>query len=204
MKHILLILIMCLTVGQIQSQKDPEKLKSKIDSLKKLGRDALIELAEKKYAEQGFDAKGYDRIVVKAFDDRLVVEFGLSVTLIDGSCFYDHYSIALAGSGTGGGIQGDCDQPKYHKFSDKEKKKVQFVFDAINRSDEIGHMKDNKIPGDAHMTITEKMTYYYVEMSDWSTYSHYEVNKLTGKISNAGHKHYARDREEKDDFEIIK
>lgn len=204
MKHIVLILIMCLTVGQIQSQKDPEKLKLKIDSLKKLGRDRLIELAVKKYAEQDFDANGYDRIVVKAFDDKLIVEFGLSITLIDGRCFYDHVSVALAGGGTGSGIQGDCDQPRYHKFTDKEKKKVQFVFDSINKSDEIGHMQDHKIPAGAHMTITEKMTHYYVEMSDWSTYSHYEINKLTGKISNAGHKHYARSDEPKDDFEVIK
>ena len=55
------------------------------------------------------------------------------------------------------------------------------------------------------MTINEHLTYYYVENSSWSTYSHYKVDKLTGKISEAGHKHYARNgEEEKEDYEVIK
>jgi hypothetical protein len=194
-----LILLFCSTLS---AQTNPGKVKAKIDSLKKLGRDSLIKLAVAK--EKGLDAKGYDRIVVKAYEDKLVVEFSLSVKLVDGSCYYDQVWVALVGSGTGRGIQGDCNETKYHKFSAKEKKKVQFVFDAINKSDEIGHMKDNAIPAGAHMTITEKLTCYLVEMSDWSTHSEYKVDKLTGKISNASHKHYAHSDEEKDDFEIVK
>jgi hypothetical protein len=204
MKHVVFMMMMCCLAGTTISQKDPGKLKAKVDSLKKLGRDALIKLAAEKQSAEGFDPKGYDRVLVKAFEDKLIVEFGLSVKLIDGACYYDQVWVALAGSGSGGGIQGDCDKPKYHAFTEKEKKKVRFVFDAINKSDEVGHLKDNKIPADSHMTITEKMTHYYVEMSDWSTYSHYEVNKLTGKISNANHKHYAHSDNEKDDFEIVK
>jgi hypothetical protein len=203
-KQILFIIAICCLAGNIFPQKDPEKLKAKVDSLKKLGREALIKLAADKKSVEGFDPKGYDRILVKAFEDKLIVEFGLSITLIDGTCYYDRVWVALAGSGSGEGVQGDCDKPKYHSFTDKEKKKIRSVFDAINKSDEIGHLKDNKIPADSHMTITEKMTHYYVEMSDWSTYSHYEVNKLTGKISNANHKHYAHSDNEKDDFEILK
>jgi hypothetical protein len=189
----ILLLFFC---GTLSAQK------AKVDSLKKLGRDSLIKLAAAK--EKGLDPKGYDRILVKAYEDKLIVEFSLSVKLTDGSCYYDHVSVALVGSGTGRGIQGDCNETKFHTYSSKEKKKIQAVFDAINKSDEVGHMKDNKIPGDAHMTITEKLTYYYVEMSDWSTFSHYKIDKLTGKISDANHKHYAHSGEEKDDFEIVK
>lgn len=204
MKHILFILLMCANVLTITSQKDPEKLKAKIDSLKKLGRDSLIRIAARNQYEQGLDPKGYDRIVVKAYEDKLVVEFGLSVTLIDGSCFYDHVTVSLAGGGGGRGIKGDCNEPKYHKFTDKEKKKIQFVFDSINKSDEIGHLKDNKVGDGNTMTITEKLTHYFVEVSSWSTYSHYEVNKITGKITIANHKHYAHSGDEKEDYEVIK
>ncbi|MBK7310610.1 MAG: hypothetical protein KBG47_09580 [Bacteroidia bacterium] len=199
MKSKLSIILLCLCQSFLFAQE-----KAKIDSLKKLGRDSLIKLAVYKVNESAFDPKGYDRVVVKAYKDRLVVEFALSVVLIDGSCYYHHYSVALAGSGTGGGIQGSCDEPKYHKFTGKEKKKIQFVFDAINKSDEIGHLKDNKIDDGNTMTITEKLTSYYVEMDDWSTHSYYEVNKISGKISNANHKHYARNHDEKPEYEIIK
>lgn len=203
MKHIFFILTMCFTTKKLYSQKYPEEINSKIDSLKKLGRDALVKMASEKKANDGFDANGYDRIEVKAYKDKLVVEYKLSVKLVDGSCYYDQVWVALVGSGGGASIEGDCDDPKYHAFTDKEKKKVQFVFDSIDKSDEIGHLKGQKIPAGTHMTITEKVTYYYVEMSDWSTYSHYEVNKFNGKISNAAYKHYARSEELKDDFEII-
>ncbi len=193
------IILLCLSHSFLFSQE-----KAKIDSLKKLGRDSLIKLAISKVYEPGLDPKGYDRITVKVYKDKLVVEFALSVVLIDGSCYYDHYSVALVGSGTGGSIQGSCDEPKYHKFTSKEKKKIQFVFDAINKSDEVGHLKDNKIDDGNRMTITEKLTYYYVEMDDWSTHSYYEINKVTGKISNANHKHYARSHDEKPEYEIVK
>ncbi|MDZ4664822.1 MAG: hypothetical protein SGJ15_08105 [Bacteroidota bacterium] len=205
MKHIIYILLMCSIANVTFSQnKEDHNLKHKIDSLKKLGRDSLIKLAVTKVYEQGLDPKGYDRIFVKAYKDKLVVEFALSVVLIDGSCYYNNYSVALAGSGTGGSIQGECDEPTYHKSTNKEKKKIQFVFDAINKSNEIGHLKDNKIDDGNRMTITEKLTYYYVEMDDWSTHSYYEVNKVTGKISNANHKHYDRSHDEEPEYEIVK
>lgn len=205
MKHFVFVLACCVMCLKVSAQKDPERWSVKIDSLKKLGRDSLIKLAAAKEKEDGFDASGYDRVEVKAYKDRLVVDFSLSVTLKDGSCFYDHVSIALVGSGSGSGIEGGCDKPKYHTYTSKRKKKIQFVFDAINKSDEIGHLKDNKVSPGSHMTISEHLTYYYVEHSSWSTYSHYKVDKLTGKISEAGHKHYARgDDEEKQDHEVIK
>lgn len=196
--------MLCFVNMAFSQNNEDKKLQHKIDSLKKLGRDSLIKLAVSKLHEPQLDPKGYDRIFVKAYKDKLVVEFTLSVVLIDGSCYYHHYSVALAGSGTGGSFQGECDEPKYHTFTNKEKKKIQFVFDAINKSDEVGHLKDNKVHEGNRMTITEKLTYYYVEMDDWSTHSHYEVNKITGKISNANHKHYARSHDEKPEYEIVK
>lgn len=207
MKRAVSILICCFVWSVSTAQKDQETLKFKIDSLKKLGRDSLIKLAviKQNHDEKGLEATDYDRIVVKAYKDKLAVDFSLSVTLKDGSCFYDHVSVGLVGGGSGSGIEGDCDKPSYHKFSKKRKSKIRFVFDAINKSDEIGHLKDDRISEGSHMTITEKLTYYDVENSSWSTYSHYKVDKLTGKISEASHKHYARNsEEEKEDYDVIK
>ncbi len=203
MRQIIFIILICFA-GSTSSQKDPEKLKTKIDSLKKLGRDSLIKLAVIANGDPDFKAEGYDRIVVKVFPDKLIVEFSLSVVIFNG-CYYEHVSVALVGNGTSRGGDGYCNELKYHTFTAKEKKKIQFVFDAVNKSDEIGDIKDNKISPGNTMKITEKTLYYYVEVNSRSTYSHYKVDKLTGKISDANHKHYARSHPDEDEkYEVIK
>lgn len=178
---------------------------TKLDSLKALGRDSLIKLAVKKINDPKFNPANYDLITVKASSTTLLVEFELSVRLISGnSCYYHSYTVSLYGSGSGGSITGDCDNVKYYNPSSADKKSIDFVFDAINKSDEIGHVPDKKLDKGTTMEITEKPTYYYVEVSSWSTFSHYKVSKATGKISEASHKHYDRSGEVEDEFVEIK
>jgi len=181
---------------------------SQIDSLKKLGADSLIRLAIVKINDSTFNAANYDRITVKANKTCLLVSFGLSVNFISKKdCYYDAVTAALAGKKIGQrSIRGDCDEPEYYSPSESVKKKIQFVFDAINKSDEIGHLENNKISDDNTMEITEHSAYFYVEISNWSTFSHYKVDKGSGKISEANHKHYSHDEteSEKEIWEIIK
>ena len=85
----------------------------------------------------------------------------------------------------------------------KDQDKIVFVFHAINNSDKVGDIKYNTLPIGTTMTITERATYYAVATSSRSTHSEFKVNKLTGKISGASHKHYARKRDEEPEWEII-
>ncbi len=195
MKTSVYIFILCLFSFFCFSQTE------KIEELTKLGRDSLIKSAGIKLNEPGFDPKNYDRIDVKYNAKSLIVEFELSIRLTGNkSCFYDRVFVALVGSGTGKSIQGDCDEPKFYVRTKSDQKKIDFVFDAINKDNEIGDVKDRKMPAGQKMDITEHLTYYYIEVSDWSTYSHYKIDKISGKISEANHKHYARDGEEKDGY----
>jgi hypothetical protein len=179
--------------------------KQEIEALKKLGRDSLIKLAIKKMDEPGFIPGNYDRVTIKTHDNSLVVTFGLSVALHNKqSCFYDRVFVALVGSGTGKSIQGDCDEPKFYSPSKSDKRKIDFVFDAINKDNEVGDIPDKKLSPGSTMEISEHLDHYFVEVSSWSTYSHYKVNKVTGKISEAGHKHYARSGDENEEEEEIK
>ncbi|MCD6065543.1 MAG: hypothetical protein K0S33_369 [Bacteroidetes bacterium] len=179
--------------------------KAKIESFKKLGRDSLIQLAIQKLNEPGFDPAQYDRITVKANDERLVVEFDLSVQFTGNkSCYYHAVFVNIVGNGSGKSITGNCDQPVFYKRSVSEQKKIDFVFKAINGDNEIGDVPENKLDPGTKMEITEKAGYYYVEISDYSTFSHYKVNKSNGKVYDAGHKHYARSGDEEDKMEIIK
>lgn len=200
MKYCIIVVFCFLVSSAVFAQK-----KTKIDSLKMLGRDSLINLAVKKLNASDFIWLNYDRIIVKASSTSLIVEFSLSIILFNKkSCFYDQVIVALVGSGTGKGIKGECENPKFYNLSQNEKKKLDFVFDAINKSNEIGHIPGNKLAANTKMEIEEHHTYYYVEVSSWSTFSHYKIDKGSGKIYEAGHKHYDRSREEKNEFEIIK
>ncbi len=179
--------------------------KAKIDSLKKLGRDSLISLAVKELNEPGFDPNAYDRIIVKASSTDVIVSFDLSVTFVSKiACFYSSVDVSLIDSGSSRSVKGDCDVPKYYKVSDSIKKKIDFVFDCINKENEIGDIPDRKLDYGEDMEITEQGDHYYIEVSGWSTFSHYKIEKGTGKIYEAGHKHYDRSGYEEEKYEIIK
>ncbi|HEY1039393.1 MAG TPA: hypothetical protein VGF30_08325 [Bacteroidia bacterium] len=179
--------------------------KEKVEALKKLGRDSLIQLALKKLNDPAFDPNVYDRVIVEADGNTntIRVRFELSVVFKKG-CYYDAVSVSLVGGGTGKSIEGDCDEPAYYKPSATIQKNIDFVFNAINKENDVGNIPDKKLSDDEKMEITEKGSYYYVEFSSWSTYSHYKIDKSNGKIYDAGHKHYARDEDERKNIEIIK
>lgn len=201
----IIIILFILASTQVFFSQTKKSVPETIKELKKLGRDSLIKLAISKVDEPGFDASAYDRVVVKLEKDALLVDFSLSVLVSDKkSCFYSSVTVALVGQGTGRSIQGFCDEPAFYKHTNSTKKKIAFVFDSINKSDEIGHVPNHILPPGTTMSIEERLTFYHVETTSWSTHSYFDVDKLTGKISDAHHKHYARSHDEKPDFEIIK
>lgn len=195
-----LVFLYCILSGFLFSQN-----KLKIDSLKKLGRDSIINLAVKKINDPKFNQNNYDRIIVKANDATLLVTFSLSVVLSDSkSCFYDCVFVALVGSGTGKSLKGNCENPKYYSKPKIDIQKINFVFGAINKSNEIGHIPNNKLDEGSTMDITDNLNFYYIEISNSSTFSHYKIDKKSGTIFDATHKHYDNSMEGKDDYVIIK
>lgn len=197
-KAVTLFLVFCCISHAMRSQ-------TKLDSLKALGRDSLIKLAVKKINDPNFISTNYDLIRVEANKTTLLVHFELSIHFVGArACHYDAVTIALFGSGTYSSITGDCEHVKFYDPSASDKKSIAFVFAAINKSDEVGHIPDNKLDKGTTMTITEKPTYYYVEVSSYSTYSHYKVDKISGKISEANHKHYAQEHQPANDWVEIK
>lgn len=175
-----------------------------LESLKKLGRDSLIKLAIQKIDDPKFNPVHYDRVTVRATKTELYVVFELSINFHNKrSCFYDVVTVGLVGYGTSKSIQGDCEEPSYYHPTKSDQKKIDFVFDAINKDNSIGDIPDRKIPAGSKMEITEHFDYYHVRMDSWSTHSDYKISKITGKVYDAGHKHYARSWDT-EDFEIIK
>lgn len=176
-----------------------------IDSLSKLGKDSLIKLALKKINDPAFNQNDYKNIKVIVKKDNVTVSFRNNILLIkNNSCFYSHVSVELLGGGVSKSIEGNCDNPNYYKLTKKDKEKIDFVFNCINKSNEVGDIPDKKLEGNTTMVITEKLGYYEVEVSDYSTMSRYKINKQTGKIYDAMHKHYAHSDDETEEIEITK
>jgi hypothetical protein len=166
--------------------------------LSKLPKEKLIELAVQKIDEPSFRLADFTEIEVWLEDNELTVEFGHVIRFIPkrGQYYYS-VSVDLVSGSTGRSIQGkgpdDADLSFYNpaKYQDE----IKFVFDAINNSGgEIGKIPEGQLP-DGHMTIQEEAGYYDIEVDSYSTHSYYKVKKGSGKIYDAGHKHYDRDVE---------
>jgi hypothetical protein len=194
-----LCLLLLFSATLLFSQK-----KERIDSLKKLGRDSLVKLAVKKLKDPAFDPELYDRISVKAYPASLLVSFEVSVLIYsESSCYYKAVYIPLVGDGIGRTIRGKCADPEFYRPSPGDKKKIKFIFDAINKSNEVGDVPDNKLDPGTFMEISELPHHYYVEVSSWGSFSFYKVDKATGKISGAGHEHLYHSVETEDRFELV-
>jgi hypothetical protein len=180
-----------------------EKARRQVSHLKKLGRDSLIKMAIKEINDPVFKPGNYDRVIVRASEFRMEVEFGVSIMLFTtANCYYENVSVNLA-DGTESKSSSNCDNPKYFSLSDADRKKLDFVIDAINKSSEVGHLDNRKIPEGSTMKITERKSRYEVEVSGWSTFSSYKVDKTTGKISDASHKHYDRAFDNESEYRVI-
>ncbi len=167
--------------------------------LSKLPKEKLIEMAAAKIDEPSFRASDFTQIEVWLEDKELTVEFNHVIRFIPkrGQYYYS-VSVDLVSGSSGRSIKGDGPDDEDIQFYDPKKfqDQIKFVFDAINNSNgEIGKIPEGKMP-DGTMEIKEEAGYYDISVDSHSTHSYYKIKKSTGKIYDAGHKHYARDGSE--------
>jgi hypothetical protein len=192
MRTVCLLLMSLFTGGILSAQKKTMSA----EELKKLGRDSLIKMAVHTVKDTAFHASYYQDVTVKANKEHVRVIFSNPVRLkMKKYCYYDAVEVDLSNGTVSRSLTGECDAPiiAFYKPTPEMNKKIAFVFDAINKSDEIGHVPDNKLPAGTIMDIIDNKNYYLVEVSDEDTFSTYKVDKTTGKISEANHKHYAKE-----------
>lgn len=167
--------------------------------LSKLPKETLIEMAAARVNEPSFRAADFTQVDVWLEEDVLTVNFEHVIQFIPkkGQYYYS-VSVELPRGSVGRSIKGDGpddeDIPFYNpaKFQDQ----IKFVFNAINNSDgEIGSIPEGKMP-DGTMEIKEETGYYDISVDSYSTHSYYKIKKGSGKIYDAGHKHYYRDESE--------
>jgi hypothetical protein len=185
-----LILISIFLPAPLMSQSAKE--------LSKLPKEKLIEMAVSKIKEPSFRLADFTEIEVWLEDNELTVDFGHLIRFIPkrGQYYYS-VSVDLISGSTGRSIQGRGPDDVELTFYDPKKyqDEIKFVFNAINNSDgEIGKIPEGQLP-DGHMNIQEETGFYDVEVDSYSTHSYYKVKKGSGKIYDAGHKHYYRDED---------
>ena len=168
-----------------------------VSELRKLPKDSLIKMAAKKITEPSFDIKDFTRIEIWAEGDEITVDFDHAIRFIPmKGQFYYNVSVELVRASSSRQIIGDGpfdEEVHFFKLTNKHQEKIQFVRDAINNSNgEVGKIPEGQLP-DGTMTITEKATYFDISVDSESTHSYYKIEKGTGKIYDAGHKHYMRD-----------
>jgi hypothetical protein len=183
---LIVFLIFSSASGMAQSAKE----------LSKLSKEELIKMATAKIDEPSFRVSDFTEIEVWLEDKELTVEFGHVIRFIPkrGQYYYS-VSVDLVSGSSSRSIKGDGPDDEDIKFYNpvQYQDQIKFVFDAINNSDgEIGKIPEGKMPDDT-MTIQEETDYYDVEVDSYSTHSYYKVKKGSGKIYDAGHKHYYRD-----------
>lgn len=174
-------------------------------SLKSLGRDSLIQRAADlviaRFPE--FRIEDFDHVRVFAHRGDLRVRFDqpLKIWPQRGAVIYT-LEAELVGGTLAWSTTGEGDDERLHTPTEEYLNIVKFVLGSINRSHEVGHVTDFKLPNGTHMEIEDKGSYYQVRVSSWSTYSTYKVRKRDGDIYDASHKHYARSRQEEEEEDI--
>ncbi len=177
---------------------------------KSLGRDSLIALATVKLQRSysTFDPREFDRVIVEVTRKDVRVQFTHSIRYIarKTAMKYEAYVYFVSGT-SGSSIESnpqdygeEFEDYAFFKWKESDRKAVKFVIDAINLDDEVGNIPGGILPRGTQMVIREESGYYDVTVDSYSTHSFYKVKKGSGKIYDAGHKHYARDRDEVREF----
>ncbi|GEM_PF-1657362 len=187
----ILLLLLVSTLSCAQNQK----MKTEVDKIKELGKDSIIQLAMD-ITSFRFEKSNFESITISANHEDVYVSFNnpvkyiplnmdyltdLYVSIVNKTVNYDIIVNPI------GGVSTASAQPRFYI---PNKKVIQFVFDAINKSKEVGNASADDI--EFNMTIKEKDTYYDVLVVSGVQESNYKVKKETGEIYDATHAHLSK------------
>jgi hypothetical protein len=182
------------------------------DYFQKLGRDSIIKIATERIRSSfptEFNPTDFQIIKALRREDMVFVVFNTPIRFIPSEGSYI-YSIsvtltdnALSYSELSSSEKDRKKDSKFFKPTKESDKAIDFVFDCINKSTEIGHVKREEWPVYTTMTIWDKGSYYEIEVTDEHTDSEYKINKSNGEIYDASHRHLAPDPHENNEIEIL-
>ena len=168
-----------------------------VDNIKKLGKDSIIQLTMD-ITSSRFEKSNFERITISANHEDVYVSFINPVKYIPlNKKIITDFTVSILGKTTSlnfvanpNGFRSKGGREYYNPNASENKKVIQFVFDAINKSKEIRNTSPEALEGT--MTIKEKNTYYKVLVVSDAQESNYKVKKETGKIYDVSHAHLSK------------
>ncbi|WP_308992583.1 hypothetical protein QLS71_013400 [Mariniflexile litorale] len=159
-----------------------------------LGKDSIVQLALELIDEK-VEVHNFSKIkvmtdgrtvyvsfmnTIKYLPMNSVFYFDVGVNLIEKVVVYDPVS---------NGVFESKIKVPFYKQTKQTKKNIQFVMDAINKSDEVGPI--DAVNFEDAMTIRENDDYYNIIVVSEFQESSYKIEKISGKIYDSVHAHLA-------------
>tara|TARA_R110000868_G_scaffold45958_5_gene152202 strand:+ start:10259 stop:10819 length:561 start_codon:yes stop_codon:yes gene_type:complete len=150
-----------------------------------LGKDSIVQLALE-LIDENLETQNFSKIKVMTNGKTVYVSFLNPIKYLPmDSVFYFDYGVNLLeeivtyGPVSNGIFDSDKKIPLY-KPTKETKKSIQYVMDAINKSDEIDVIAAVELEED--MTIREYENFYSILVVSEFHESSYKIEKITGKI----------------------
>jgi hypothetical protein len=177
-----------------------------VDKIIKSGQDTIINMALS-LLEEELTIKDFTRISILTNGQEVLVSFSNPIKYVPhNSSYYFDVGVYLVEkmkfySPVSNPSDYHSDNVSFYRKNDEAEKNIQFVVDAINKSDEIGPFDRDSF--EDSMTVLDNKKYYSISVVSEYTESWYKIDKSTGKIYDAGHAHLIDPPQEDIDFPVF-
>lgn len=168
------------------------KMNKEVEEIIALGKDSIIQLALE-LMDDNVEIQNFSKIRVMTNGKTVYVSFLNPIKYLPmNSVFYSDFGVDLIkkvvshGSISNGNVDTVQEIPLYNETKEA-KKNIQFVIDAINKSEETGSIDPTTF--EDNMEIREYETYFSIQVVSEYQESSYKIEKKSGKIDDAQHAH---------------
>jgi hypothetical protein len=169
------------------------KMNKEVEEIIALGKDSIVQLALN-IINKEVGVESFSKITVTTNGKQIYVLFSNSIIYLPlNTVFYTDMGVSLLKnqsfySPVANPYGYNQDPVPFYKHTEEENRVIQFVLEAINKSDEIGDIDDiENIEGG--MIIRENENYYDILAVSEDQESSYKIEKISGRIYDAGHAH---------------
>ncbi|UXX78988.1 hypothetical protein N7E81_16665 [Reichenbachiella carrageenanivorans] len=188
----LLLLQLTLSYGACYSQKT--KMSKEVEEIIMLGKDSIVQLALA-LIDKKIDPQNFSSIKIMSNEEQVYVSFMNPIKYLPiKSAFYFDLGVAILEqtitySPVFNGVDETQAQIPFYIPTKEAEKNIQFVIEAINKSNEIDAFDPSSFDDD--MIIREHENYYAIHVISETTESSYKIEKTSGNIYDMAHAHLA-------------
>ncbi|MEQ8475300.1 hypothetical protein [Fulvivirga sp.] len=195
MKKLIKVFVLFLMIINSTSSYSQELAMNKeVQEVMQLGKDSIVQLALELLDEKA-SVQNFGKIKVMTDGNDVYVSFRNPIKYLPlESAFYFDALVHVIEKTTGKSpvfnrIEPNEEPITFYKPTEDTEVNIQFVTEAINKSDAVGQFDAANFDDD--MIIYEKEKYYAVSVVSEGQESSYKIEKVSGKVYDAEHAHLA-------------